>query len=97
MAYKKTCVECGQEFFSRSACIICERCINITMYGYDPRANLDEPHTSHYADKTFKQLNKKLLEECHMADACGKSYGYYKADIRTVKRYGKQQVQSKET
>ena len=84
---RHVCAECGVEFYSRSSYIMCERCINIAMYGYNP---IDETeHTNDYYCKTFRQLNEKLLNECHAADACGKSYGYYKADIRRILRDGR--------
>lgn len=76
----KTCEQCGRQFYSRLGYILCEHCINMALYGYDP--DEDDEHTSGYSARSFREINAKLLEECRQADSCGKSYGNYKADIR---------------
>lgn len=83
---KITCSECGIEFTSRSSAIICESCLNKTFLGYDVKEREAEPHTSMYSWKSFKEVNAALIEDCKRAKACGKSYGYYKADIRSIHR-----------
>lgn len=82
----RVCVECGKSFYSHSSYIICDHCRNIIMLGYDVDEKTKVPHNDDYTGRSFKQVNTGLLEECRRADRCGKSYGYYKADIREVQR-----------
>ena len=85
---KKICVECGKYVEMRNNYILCDHCRNVIMMGYDPEEKYNEVHTSDYYNKPFKQINANLLEECRRADACGKSYGYYKADNRRILKDG---------
>lgn len=83
----RTCAQCGKKFYNRLGYILCEHCINIALYGYDPCED-DTDHTSDYDDKSFEEINKKLLVDCRRADACGKSYGYYTTAARRWKENG---------